>query len=298
MDKNIIEVPMDSSTTGTLFFLNPNSSWRRQPSLPLRKRFNNKLIQVSIKCMSCIGLRFATIDGFTSHESSMNTYQFLAYEALHVHTDDSPSHDMHGMAVLAFTRLHHLNLHGFEVELEAKLASLSEGHAPDQADLEKLRSLLRDYCQAIQDYEYISQAQFKPPRGHELYPLYETLLPTLYARLRKHPDNSNFRPEACEDNLYRTIMTPHRSFATKVLCAIIGALVLIMLMMVMTLRPNVRTSLVTSSVLIAVVAVGIILLSDGTWRDVLGMTVPYAAVLVVFVGTSTAGQNKSLRRQR
>jgi len=67
-----------------------------------------------------------------------------------------------------------------------------------------------------------------------------------------------------------------------------GGLALIGPMLIMTLHPSRNTSLITVSVATFLFALLLALLArDSTGKDVLGATVAYAAVLVMFVGTST-----------
>lgn len=99
---------------------------------------------------------------------------------------------------------------------------------------------------------------------------------------------------ACKDNIYHGIVTPYaqrEGIVGKIFGALFGGLMLILPMIIMTVHASVAKSLITSSISVSIVAISIIPLSDGTWRDVLGMTAAYAAVLVVFVGTSVSGHS-------
>ena len=80
-----------------------------------------------------------------------------------------------------------------------------------------------------------------------------------------------------------------RAFTQRIVMALFGGAAVIGPMLIMTLHPSRNTSLITVSLatflfalLLAVVA------KDSAGKDVLGATAAYAAVLVVFVGTSTA----------
>lgn len=74
----------------------------------------------------------------------------------------------------------------------------------------------------------------------------------------------------------------------RMFMAIFGGVALIGPMLIMTLHPSRNTSLITTSVAVFIFAV---LLangaSDSSGKDILGATAAYAAVLVVFVGTSS-----------
>lgn len=79
----------------------------------------------------------------------------------------------------------------------------------------------------------------------------------------------------------------------RVLAALLGGLALIVPMLIMSLNPSTTKSLVTASVFVVVAAITMALASSGSWRDVVGFTAAYAAVLVVFVGTSIPTRSRS-----
>ena len=71
--------------------------------------------------------------------------------------------------------------------------------------------------------------------------------------------------------------------------ALFGGVSLIVPMLIMKLHTTLLTQLVTTSVFI--VAMGVLLawyMRDAQKRDILAATATYAAVLVVFVGTTTS----------
>lgn len=77
-----------------------------------------------------------------------------------------------------------------------------------------------------------------------------------------------------------------RGYMQRATVAIGGGLSLVVPMIIMVLRPSFVTSLVTTSVCVIVFSLVIPSFLDGT-NDVLSATAAYAAVLVVFVGTSS-----------
>jgi hypothetical protein len=72
-----------------------------------------------------------------------DVYKLLAHEALFHDTLESISQDKFGMRVLLFPRLHHLNLHYFEVELAAEVANLKK-EGCDREQILRIRALLKD----------------------------------------------------------------------------------------------------------------------------------------------------------
>ena len=77
-------------------------------------------------------------------------------------------------------------------------------------------------------------------------------------------------------------------FLSRLRMALFGGVSLIAPMLIMRLHPTLLTELVTTSVFIF--AVGVVLawyMKDAQKRDILAATATYAAVLVVFVGTTS-----------
>jgi hypothetical protein len=78
-----------------------------------------------------------------------------------------------------------------------------------------------------------------------------------------------------------------KGFLSRLKMALFGGIALIAPMLIMRLHPDQLTELLTTSCF--VLAVGIVLawyMKDANKKDILGATAAYAAVLVVFVGTS------------
>jgi hypothetical protein len=109
------------------------------------------------------------------------------------------------------------------------------------------------------------------------------------SRMDTDPDRAR------KDNIYYGFKTPYTrwggNFLGKATGSLFGGLMLVVPMIIMTIHTSVVKSLVTSSISVGLVAFAVSTLSDGTWRDVLGITAAYAAVLVVFVGTSVSGHS-------
>ncbi len=79
------------------------------------------------------------------------------------------------------------------------------------------------------------------------------------------------------------------AFTQRIIMAMFGGAALIGPMLIMTLHPSKNTSLITVSVATFVFALVLAFIArDSAGKDVLGATAAYAAVLVVFVGTSIA----------
>ena len=73
----------------------------------------------------------------------------------------------------------------------------------------------------------------------------------------------------------------------RIRMALFGGVVVVAPMLIMTLHPTLLTTLLTTSLF--VLAVGLVLawsMEDGQLKDILTATAAYAAILVVFVGTT------------
>ena len=80
-----------------------------------------------------------------------------------------------------------------------------------------------------------------------------------------------------------------QAFIQRIIMAMFGGLALIGPMLIMTLHPSRNTSLITVSIATFLFALALAFIAkDSSGKDVLGATAAYAAVLVVFVGTSMA----------
>ena len=92
------------------------------------------------------------------------------------------------------------------------------------------------------------------------------------------------------DQQGRLLREGKKAFTGRVAMALFGGVSLIVPMLVMTLHPSQNTSLITTSIATFMFAIALALgATDTAGKDVLAATAAYAAVLVVFVGTSTPG---------
>jgi hypothetical protein len=92
------------------------------------------------------------------------------------------------------------------------------------------------------------------------------------------------------DQQGRLLREQKKAFTGRVAMALFGGVSLIVPMLVMTLHPSRNTSLITTSTATFVFAIALALgATDTAGKDVLAATAAYAAVLVVFVGTSAPG---------
>lgn len=88
----------------------------------------------------------------------------------------------------------------------------------------------------------------------------------------------------------RILRAQKTAFTERIVMALFGGVALIGPMLVMTLHPSRNTSLITVSAATFLFALVLALVAtDSDGKDVLAATAAYAAVLVVFVGTSSGG---------
>lgn len=92
------------------------------------------------------------------------------------------------------------------------------------------------------------------------------------------------------DKRGRILRAQKKAFTGRILMAMFGGAALIGPMLIMTLHRSLNTSLITVSVATILFALLLALYAtDSEGKDVLAATAAYAAVLVVFVGTSGTG---------
>jgi len=131
------------------------------------------------------------------------------------------------------------------------------------------------------------------PSQNQLSKFHRQLLPGLVEHIKS--------PQNTWDNTYMILGTRHRwtkAIFGRILAALLGGLALIVPMIIMSLDDSVEKSLITPSVSVAVVAIIVALASSGSSRDVLNFTAAYAAVLVVFVGTSLSSRGGASPKAR
>lgn len=76
-------------------------------------------------------------------------FKILANECMEQLYDDNFDGKFGAVHVLAFSRLHHMNLHYFEAELAAELASIGEKKNTDREQMLRIRKTLRDYSKSL-----------------------------------------------------------------------------------------------------------------------------------------------------
>jgi hypothetical protein len=108
--------------------------------------------------------------------------------------------------------------------------------------------------------------------------------------LLKLPKNWGFRGTFFEDEKLRR-KRKSEAFSRRLFMAAFGGAALIEPMLIMTLHPTKVTNLVTVSAFVIVVVVLLAyVMTEATPQDIVGATAAYAAVLVVFVGSSAPSQ--------
>ncbi|KAK5111299.1 hypothetical protein LTR85_012194 [Meristemomyces frigidus] len=162
-----------------------------------------------------------------------------------------------------------------------------------------LSELLHQYCNAVRDMDYMQekarsgfdrdpfllmtskQSEREMMEGHGLMRGVEQL-----EYLHLAPDSEKpVLPGV--GRTARILAAQSQSRKLNVVSALAGGLALIVPMIIMRLIPGKVCSLVTTSSFVACFAVAIALLSDLRPNEILGVTAAYAAVLVVFVGTTS-----------
>ena len=150
--------------------------------------------------------------------------------------------------------------------------------------------------EAIGDYERVLNHWEGPLEG-KLTAFHESILPKgfkdlIRANEKNKAGETNGANKHCTwDNSYISLYSGNAwasSFISRIGAALFGGLALVVPMLIMSADDATTKNLVTTCVAVFLVAVGLASVSLGSWKDVIGLTAAYAAVLVVFIGTSTA----------
>ena len=90
--------------------------------------------------------------GHKNIAAKSNLFTILAQECMEQLYDDNFEGKFGDVHVLAFSRLHHMNLHYFEAELAAELASIAEKKTTDREQMLRIRMTLREYSKLLSSH--------------------------------------------------------------------------------------------------------------------------------------------------
>ncbi|KAL7807563.1 hypothetical protein V8C44DRAFT_337410 [Trichoderma aethiopicum] len=221
--------------------------------------------------------------------------------------------------------LQRLNIVELQLELVQLKRRIQQKHVLDANSREELRVGLKHYATAIRDYQFLRNMKSvektsiphrklllqkffdaeldldDPFEAHYAYcqDMNANIDPIRESLLKYIPDNLAFSRSKClekgegdlpEGKPPRSV-SPFVDRLARFIISFIGPVFLVAPMIIMTLSPSQTKSLVTVSVAVIIFS---LLLSFGVRVsnvDTLVSTATYAAVLVVFVGTSTGGGN-------
>ncbi|WAO89976.1 Hypothetical protein NCS54_00738000 [Fusarium falciforme] len=221
---------------------------------------------------------------------------------------------------LRFEFLQRLNI----TQLEVKLARLkSQVHAHGQINSQEqeiLQRTLRDYATAIRDYRFIqghkslketeardrklllkrffqsvkdvndpfsSHYAFFQDAETKIDPMRDALMRHLPSRLTFSKEERRQRSKEYHDGKLPKEVSQLVDRSVRFAVAVTGGLFLVIPMIIMTLRPSDVKSLITVSAFVLLFALCLSFVVKVSNIETLVSTATYAAVLVVFVGTST-----------
>ncbi|KAH6850967.1 hypothetical protein B0I37DRAFT_372886 [Chaetomium sp. MPI-CAGE-AT-0009] len=223
---------------------------------------------------------------------------------------------------LRFEFLQRLNLTHFHVKLARIKSRIQKQGQCSEDELDTLQGLLKDYATAIRDYRYLrscrpvpkaemrlrkallqryfqSDDDFQDPfHSHYCFfedeksqvdPLRATLMQHLPVALTYSSEERRQRPREYEEGKVPLLVSAFVDRSVRFITAMTGGVFLVAPMLIMSLGPSQTKSLLTVSVAVVVFS---LVLSFGirvSNVETLVATATYAAVLVVFVGTSSAG---------
>ncbi|KAK0616196.1 hypothetical protein B0T14DRAFT_567817 [Immersiella caudata] len=199
-------------------------------------------------------------------------------------------------------------------QLRSELADIvrdihgEQGARKDSMD--KAKTVLAEYCNAVRDYDFMAERLKQAEDDEEEDPFHISTLnlldlcsmrdanlvpmedgPTFgilfskAANKRDYEDGFNILPGASRHDRHN--VTTRRDYLERLGMGLAGGLALIIPMLIMVLQKDLVTTLVTTSVATMLFAGGLALLGTRLKGEtVLASVAAYAAVLVVFVGTS------------
>ncbi|KAL2071110.1 hypothetical protein VTL71DRAFT_12345 [Oculimacula yallundae] len=249
------------------------------------------------------------------HNSSLETRLQSLYSQSVISTSANTGIITVNLACLSRIRLHRLQKKlvgdAITTKYDKELPEASLNTSMNVAtELDRKQSNIQEYVQAFRDHEYITDCALRG-KGHDPW-LVSSFTPSEHLIIREcGQEYCEKAADQClvEDDLglKRPLPTPSTNqnwdlfggsrntrnkkeafeqFLERVGMAIIGGTFLIGPMLVMVLVPGKNTPLITASVCVFAFAIVISWILEKKF-DVLSGTAAYAAVLVMFVGTST-----------
>ncbi|PSN58618.1 hypothetical protein BS50DRAFT_595289 [Corynespora cassiicola Philippines] len=209
--------------------------------------------------------------------------------------------DANGVATIRVRALQHMTLIHLKKVLAGEVAQMVQRETTSAEQMERVRVTLEHYTTALRDLKYMLEPASTNRRTagflRDLLYIESTRdsavmvdAGIITAESMKHriyldvPDYTGYGGFSSRKDLASQYS---KGFLSRLKMALFGGIALIAPMLIMKLHPTELTGLLTTSLF--VLAVGVILawcMKDADKKDILGATAAYAAVLVVFVGTS------------
>ncbi|OAQ78109.1 VIT family domain-containing protein [Purpureocillium lilacinum] len=222
---------------------------------------------------------------------------------------------------LRFELLQRLNIVNLQVQLARIKSRIQRDGEASADDLEDLTTKLQQYATAIRDYQFLrnkasveraevphrklllqryfqSESDFGDPfESHYSYfqdadgkvdPLRAAMMKYLPAHLAFSRQERRERGKEFSEGKAPRVVSALVDRLVRFVIAVTGGVFLVVPMIIMTLHPSQTKSLVTVSVALLVFSLMLSFVVRVSNVETLVSTATYAAVLVVFVGTSTA----------
>ncbi|KAK3702499.1 hypothetical protein LTR37_014861 [Vermiconidia calcicola] len=204
-------------------------------------------------------------------------------------------------AILNIATLQHMALHSLQYDISQYVGQMYDTSTflPALIGFPPLRELMTNYCDAVRNLDFMTQSAL---RGYEEDPF---LMKSSRALERRVMGTASLLPNhvlpggplpIAQDHEHPKLRETGRNAANEAACkkkrllrfamAALGGLLLVIPMIIMTIVVGKTASLVTTCVSMLIFAILISVLTELGPNEVLGTTAAYAAVLVVFVGTS------------
>ncbi|KAF2677148.1 hypothetical protein K458DRAFT_409895 [Lentithecium fluviatile CBS 122367] len=232
----------------------------------------------------------------------VNFYKRLMTASITPNNKPSPLYvDGNEVSTIRVRALQHMTIIHLKRVLAGEVAEMVKRETTSAEQMERIRVTLGHYTTALRDLRYMlepastNQRTARFPR--DLLYIESTRdsavmvdAGIITSESMKHrvyldvPDYTGYGGFSSRKDLAAEYS---RGYLSRLKMALFGGIALVAPMLIMKLRPSKLTGLLTTSLF--VLAVAIILawyMKDANKKDILGATAAYAAVLVVFVGTS------------
>ncbi|EXJ86736.1 hypothetical protein A1O3_03690 [Capronia epimyces CBS 606.96] len=202
---------------------------------------------------------------------------------------------------VSFRGLQRLNLHAMQRKLVVLVGTLANPKSAGlPAQLDKLERAMATYVSALRDWDYMMQPRhvdrWEDPclitsdRVLDLSLMIEAgLVQVKESRGASGPKDYDDPILPGDSKTFVVKQQDLQLFFKRFVAAIFGGIALLGPVILMVLKQDMLTTLLTASVSVILFAFALVCFSEESVGSLIGLVAAYTAVLVVFIGTSTPG---------